>query len=62
VYRSGTGSLLAFAAVLVTLTSRTGPDLTRSLPQAVGAALAIGLAWLLAGAILIGVRLTLLLL
>lgn len=126
VYRSRAGSLLAFAAVLVTLTSRTGPDLTRSLAQAtgtvcvlvsavlflvvssakgfrevpsthsleiwdidaspeqskvrllrhtlvairsnshalslVGAVLAIGLAWLLAGTILIGVRLTLLLL
>ncbi len=125
-YRSRAGSLLAFAAVLVTLTSGAGPDLTRSLAQAigtvcvlvsavlflvvssakgfreipsmgsletwdidapleqskitllrhtlvairsnrralglVGAVLSIGLAWLLAGTILIGVRLALLLL
>ena len=125
-HRSRAGSLLAFAAVLVTLASGTGPAVTRSLAQAigtvcvlvsavlflvvssakgfreipsmssletwdidaspeqskvrllrhtlaairsnrralglVGAVLSIGLAWLLAGTILIGVRLALLLL
>lgn len=35
-YRSRAGSLLAFAAVLVTLASGTGPAVTRSLAQAIG--------------------------